>query len=74
MVTNSVTKYNRYSKDLNLFYPSVSYHIETSYLICAENQMTGFYMKYNTGLKWVKGGCIKYGGSGGQRVLQILQK
>ena len=26
----------------------------THYLICAANQMTGFYMKRNTGLKWVK--------------------
>ena len=39
----------------NPFQPSVAFHIETSHLICCANQMTGFYMKRNTGLKWVKG-------------------
>ena len=34
----------------NLFQPSLAFQIETSYL----NQMTGFYMKYNTGLVWVE--------------------
>ena len=29
------------------------HHIETSHLICSANQMTGFYMKCNTGLKRV---------------------
>ena len=33
--------------------PSVAFHIETSHLIFLPNQMTGFYMKCNTGLKWV---------------------
>ena len=33
---------------------SVVSHIETSHLIHAANQMTDFYMKCNTGLKWVK--------------------
>ena len=26
------------------------FHMETSHLICFTNQVTGFYMKYNTGL------------------------
>ena len=38
----------------NPFQPSASFHIETSYLVCSANQMTGFYMKRNTRLKWVK--------------------
>ena len=29
----------------------VSFHIETSYLICCANQVTGFYMEFNNGLK-----------------------
>ena len=36
----------------NKFQPSVTFHVETSSLICSANQMTGFYMKCNTGLKW----------------------
>ena len=34
-------------------FSSVSFHIETSHLIFKVKQMTGFYMKWNTGLKWV---------------------
>ena len=37
-----------------LFQSSAAFHIEPSHLICSANQMTGFYMKCNTGLKWVK--------------------
>ena len=40
---------------INPFERSVAFHIEISHLICTENQMNGFYMKCNTGLKWVKG-------------------
>ena len=36
---------------------SVAFHIETSHLICIANQMTGFYMKCNTGLKSVNFYC-----------------
>ena len=32
---------------------SVAFHIETNRLICIANQVTGFYMKNNTGLIWV---------------------
>ena len=32
---------------------SVAFHIETSHLIYTANQVTGFYMKCNSGLKWV---------------------
>ena len=30
-----------------------AFHIETSHLFCRAKQITGFYMKRNTGLKWV---------------------
>ena len=40
---------------LNLFQLGVVFRIETSHLICSTNQMTGFYTKCNTGLKWVTG-------------------
>ena len=36
----------------NPFQPIVSFHIETSHLICSAKQMTDFYMKCNTGLEW----------------------
>ena len=39
---------------VNPFQSNVAFHIETSHLICTTNQKTGFYLKYNTGLKWVK--------------------
>ena len=38
---------------INPFKHSVPFHIETSHLICKANQMTGFFMKCNAGLKWV---------------------
>ena len=38
---------------LNPFQPSVAFHIETRHLICSVNQITGFCMQQNTGLKWV---------------------
>ena len=37
----------------NPFQSSVTFHIETSHLICNAKQMTGFYMECNTWLKWV---------------------
>ena len=42
------------SKELNPFQPSVASHIETRHLFYRAKQMTGFYMKCNTGLKWGK--------------------
>ena len=39
---------------VNPFECNVTFHIETNHLIYGENQLTGFYMEYNTGLKWVK--------------------
>ena len=36
-----------------LFLPSVASHKETSYFICSADKVTGFYMKCNTGLKYV---------------------
>ena len=47
-----------YRIQINQFQPSVTFRIETSHLICTANQMTGFYMKCNTGLKWVKYGKV----------------
>ena len=45
--------WNRKSKifnGVNSFQPGVVFHIEYSNLICSANQLTGFYMKCNTGL------------------------
>ena len=39
---------------VNSFQSSITFHIETSLLIYSTNQMSGFYMKCNTRLKWVK--------------------
>ena len=36
----------------NPFQPSVAFHIETSHFFCRAKQMTSFYVKRNTGLKW----------------------
>ena len=33
--------------------PSIAFHMETSHLTSCRNQMTGFFMKCNTRLKWV---------------------
>ena len=35
-------------------FQSIAFYIENNNLICGENQMAGIYMKFNTGLKWVK--------------------
>ena len=43
--------------NIYLFQPSFAFHIETSHLFCSANKMTGFYMKSNTGLKWVNNKC-----------------
>ena len=40
-------------EQMNPFYLSVAFHIEIGHLICCANQMTDYYMKYNTGLIWV---------------------
>ena len=50
MVTSNMLVLN----DINLFQPSVAFHTEISYLICTAIQMACFYVKCNTGLKWVK--------------------
>ena len=39
---------------LNSYQPRAAFHIGTSHLICSANQVTGFCMKCNPGLKWVK--------------------
>ena len=38
---------------INPLQSSVAFHIETSYLFYSAKQMTGFYMKCKSGLKWV---------------------
>ena len=38
---------------INLFQSSVAFHVETSDLFCSAKEMIDFYMKRNTGLKWV---------------------
>ena len=40
---------------VKLFHPCVAFHIETSHLFCGAKQITGFYIKWITGLKCVKG-------------------
>ena len=40
-------------KPVNPFLLNMAFHIETSQLICSANQITGFYMKCKTRLKWV---------------------
>ena len=42
----------------NPFQSSVAFHMETSHLICSANQITVFYVKRNTRLKWVKYGDL----------------
>ena len=37
----------------NPFQPDVAFHTETSHLICATKQITGFYLKCNTALKLI---------------------
>ena len=37
----------------NPFQPNIAFNVETNHLILSPNQMTGFYMEFNTGLKWV---------------------
>ena len=39
---------------INPFQSIGTFHIETNYLICIANQMTGFHMKCNTGPKRVQ--------------------
>ena len=36
------------------FLSGVAFHIETSHLFCSAKKMTGFYVKHNTGQKWLK--------------------
>ena len=43
----------RKSSEFNSFQLSVAFHIETSHLACKANEVSGFYMKCNTRLKWV---------------------
>ena len=40
--------------NLKSFQLSVAFHIETGHLFCSTKQMTAFYIKRNTGLKWIK--------------------
>ena len=38
---------------------NIAFYIETNHLISTINQITGFYMKYNTGQKWLKDNTSK---------------
>ena len=38
---------------INSFQPIFAFLIETSHLFCSTKQLTGFYMKCSTGMKWV---------------------
>ena len=40
-------------QDLNSIQPCIALHLETSHLLWTAEELTGFYMKCNTGLKWV---------------------
>ena len=42
-------------KLLNPFQSSVAFHIKIIHLICNAKQLSGMYVKFNTGLKLVKG-------------------
>ena len=48
--------------------------METSHLFCRAKQMTGFYMKCNTGLKWVTGTIKSYSKSLEAAVHSVLEK
>ena len=52
-VGSRMVYFNLQTHLISPFRPSVAFHIETSHLFCSANQMTGFYMKFNTGLTWV---------------------
>ena len=56
----TLTVKNALSIIFNQFQPSDAFHIENSHLIFTANQMTGFYMKCNTGLKWVNKKMFPY--------------
>ena len=43
-----------YDEGFNEFQLSAMFHIEANHLIYTANQMTGFYMKHSTRLKYVK--------------------
>ena len=49
---------NNLGTHLTHFLRCVAFDVETSNSFCSVNQVTGFYMKCNTGLKWVKGTLI----------------
>ena len=58
-VNFSMVKFELTECCLNPFQPSVAFDIETSHLFCRAEQMTSFYMRHNTGQKWVN--KIRYG-------------
>ena len=44
---------------IRLFQPSVTFHIKFATSHSSSNQMTGFYMKCNIKLNWVKNSNLK---------------
>ena len=53
ITTNAGLCFGLKIKIFNSFQPSAAFYVETWDLICNVKQMTGFYMKCNTALKWV---------------------
>ena len=49
---------NIFESHLTHFNPVLYFKLQL--VICSANQMTAFYMKYSTGLNWVKGQCFCY--------------
>ena len=45
---------NLTQRSIKVSQSSVAVHIETIHMICSSNQMTGFYIKCHTNLKWIK--------------------
>ena len=58
-IVRFLNKYPKMKKSLlsfhfsNSFQAKVAFHIETCHLTCNANQVAGFYLKRNNGLKWV---------------------
>ena len=52
-VIDSVLAQQHNIRHIDSFHPRVTFHIDTSHLICTANQMASLYMKCNNGLKLV---------------------
>ena len=52
-VIDSILAQQHNIRHIDSFQPRVTFHIDTSHLICTANQMASLYMKCNNGLKLV---------------------